>query len=180
MNKYLTPRFMFISSLILLAALTRLIPHLYNFTAIAGIALFGGAKFNNKFLSFGIPLFAMFITDAIIGFHSQMMVVYSCFAFTVLLGWMIRNRQNVLSVVSASLFSSIVFYLVTNFAVWPGNPAYAQNLSGLMTSYFAGIPFFRNELLGDLFFNTVLFGGFYIAQLRFPFLSNPDLGQVKN
>jgi formate-dependent nitrite reductase membrane component NrfD len=48
--------------------------------------------------------------------------------------------------------------LVTNFASWLNNPMYTQNFSGLLTSYIAGIPFFRNTLLGDLFYLSVLFG----------------------
>jgi hypothetical protein len=45
-----------------------------------------------------------------------------------------------------------------------------MGLNGLNLTYTMGIPFFAPTLLGDLFFNTILFGLFYIAQRRFPAL----------
>ncbi|MCB9015309.1 MAG: hypothetical protein H6541_05885 [Lentimicrobiaceae bacterium] len=48
---------------------------------------------------------------------------------------------------------------------------YTPDFSGLMQAYVVGIPFFNNGLSGDLFYNTVLFGGFYLLAQRFPILA---------
>jgi formate-dependent nitrite reductase membrane component NrfD len=48
--------------------------------------------------------------------------------------------------------------------------SYPHTFVGLMASYTAGIPFLRNQILGDLFFSSVLFGGFALLQRRFEVL----------
>jgi hypothetical protein len=68
-----------------------------------------------------------------------------------------------------SVLSSVVVFIITNFGVWAAG-GFAGSLSGLNLTYVMGIPFFGPTLLGDLFFNAVLFGTFYIAQRRTPAL----------
>lgn len=60
--------------------------------------------------------------------------------------------------------SSLVFFLVTNFAVWVFSPMYAANAAGLLKCYVAAVPFLRNMLEGDLFWGLVLFGGYWLVQ----------------
>lgn len=172
MKNIFTPRFITLSSIVLIAAIARLIPHAPNLTPIAAIALFGGANFNSKWAAFLVPLSAMFISDLFIGFHGVgMFYVYFSFALIVLIGMFISNNQSIGSVVTATVSSSFLFFAITNFAVWLGNPAFSQNFSGLMDCYFIAIPFYKNSLLGDLFYSTVLFGGFYFARVKFPALA---------
>lgn len=170
-NKKINKRFIFIISIIVFGAVMRLIPHWPNFTPIAAMALFGGAYFQKKHLAFVIPLAALFLSDMILGFHSWMIAVYVSFAIVVGIGFILRNRIKVGTVLLATLSSSIIFFIVTNFAVWIGSPFYPQNIAGLIECYVAGLPFLNNGVLGDLFFSTIFFGGFYLAQLRFPVLA---------
>jgi len=167
----LTPRFIFIISVIFVGAMFRLLPHWPNFTPIAAIALFGGTYINKKSLAFAIPIFAMLIADAFLGFHSYMLSIYLSFAIIVMIGFILRSRVKFGSVLLASVSGSVIFFLLTNFAVWLGSPIYAQTFAGLIASYTAGLPFFNNGILGDLFYNAVIFGGFYFVQLRFPALA---------
>ncbi len=113
----------------------------------------------------------MLISDCIIGFHNYLIAVYIGFAIAVGIGMILRKKTNLWTVAGASLGSSLIFFLITNFAVWLGSPFYSQDIAGLLTCYTAGIPFFNNGVLGDLFYNTVFFGGFYLAQHRFPILA---------
>jgi hypothetical protein len=170
-DKRLNPRFIFILSVVIAGALFRVIPHWPNFTPIAAMALFGGTYFSKKYLAFLIPMAALFISDMILGFHSYMIAVYLSFAVIVGFGFMLRNRVKIGSLLLASVGSSIVFFLITNFAVWIGSPFYPQNFAGLLESYTAGLPFLNNGILGDLFYNTLFFGAFYLAQQRFPVLA---------
>lgn len=171
MKKLFTPRVLFATTLIFIAVIFRIIPHLPNFTPIAAIALFGGVYIGKKYLSYFIPFLAMFISDAILGFHSTMIAVYLSFALVVTLGILIRKKTGFSSVILASLASSVLFFLITNFGAWLGGMlGYPMNFSGLMMSYTAGLPFFRNDLIGTLVFNGIFFGSFYLAQLRFPAL----------
>jgi hypothetical protein len=174
MNKSLiTPRFLVIVSVIAGAAFLRLLPHWPNFTPIAGIALFGGTYLGRKHLAFVIPFAAMLLSDFFLGFHQTMLGVYIGFALIVGLGFLLRKRVGILFVLSASVVSSLIFFLVTNFAAWQtGMMPYPMNSSGLIEAYVAGLPFLNNGLLGDLFYNSVFFGGFYLATQKFPQLAH--------
>ncbi len=170
-NKTLNPRFLFILTVIIAGAAFRLIPHWPNFTPIAAMALFGGTYFNKKYLAFLIPMAALFISDMLLGFHSYMIAVYLSFAIIVVFGMMLKTRVKIGSLLLASVSSSVLFFVITNFAVWIGSPFYPQNFAGLLESYTAGLPFLNNGVLGDLFYNTLFFGAFYLAQQRFPVLA---------
>ena len=64
--------------LIALAVALRLAPLPHNFAPIAAIAIFGGAILPQRW-ALSLPLIAMFLTDAVIGFHPLMWVVYATF-----------------------------------------------------------------------------------------------------
>ncbi|MDQ3192421.1 MAG: hypothetical protein M3Q58_12580 [Bacteroidota bacterium] len=162
-----SPRFIFISILILVAALSRLLPHPPNFTPIAGIALFAGAYLSKKF-AFIIPIAAMLIADFFIGFHGTMWAVYLCIILIAIIGMGLASRVKLINVIGSALASSVLFFIVTNFAVWLGSTYYTQDFSGLIFCYTSAIPFFNYTLAGDLFYSGVLFGGFYLATLKFP------------
>ena len=164
MNKAsLTPRFLLILSIIIAGATLRLLPHWPNFTPIAAMALFGGTYLKRKELAYIIPLVAMFLSDAIIGFHEVMVPVYASFLIIVFIGLRLRSRVNPVNVVSASLLSSLLFFLITNLASWlTGMMPYSPGFPGLVQAYIAGLPFFFNGLMGDLFFNGLFFGAFYL------------------
>lgn len=168
--KIFTPKVMVVAGIILFAAIMRLLPHYPNFTPIAAIALFGGAHLGKRFLAFFIPLFALFISDLILGFHGFMLPVYISFMLVVLLGQLMKNNVRIVPVAGAAVASATVFFLVTNFAVWLTTPYYGPGFNGLMACYTAALPFFHTSMLGDLFYSAVFFGGFYLVKLRFPLL----------
>lgn len=150
--------------LVILATVTRLIPHPYNFTAVGAVALFTGA--NLKKNNYWVPIIAMLVSDLILGFHATMPYVYGSFALIILLGHTIKNKQTVLTVPLASITASIVFFLVTNFGAWEVSMAmYPHTLNGLIECYIAGIPFFKNTLFGDLVYTTVIFSAYYYSSL---------------
>jgi hypothetical protein len=180
------PRFAAVTVLILLAALSRLLPHPPNATAMGAMALFGGAYFNNRFASLLMPLATLFVSDLILNnvvyaefnqgqfvwFYGGAAWTYGSFAAAIVLSWFLLKKVDAKNVFMASLASSVLFFAVTNFAAWqsPFMP-YAKDISGLATSYIAALPFFANSVAGDLFFCAVLFGGFALAQRRFPTLA---------
>lgn len=170
MKALFTPRFLFVVSAIAIAALSRLVPHVDNVTPVFAIALFGGATLSDKRMAFIIPLLAMFISDCIIGFHSTLIYVYVSFVLISAIGLIIRSNVKPHTVVIASLVSSTLFFLISNFGYW-AQINFAGGFAGLLKVYMDGLPFFRTPLLGDLVFNTVLFGGFYLASLKFPKLA---------
>jgi hypothetical protein len=163
-------RLLAILSAIVAAAALRLLPHPPNFTPIAAMALFGGAYLGRRGLAFIAPLAALFLSDAIIGFHSYMWATYLSMALIVLLGWAVRARITFVRVGAAAVASSVLFFLLTNFSVWLGSSVYPQTFAGLAACYVAAIPFFQNTLAGDLFYSGLLFGGFALLERLVPAL----------
>lgn len=53
-------------TLIGLAALSRLLPHPPNFTAVGAMALFGAAYLSPRWLGFAVPFAALWMSDLII------------------------------------------------------------------------------------------------------------------
>lgn len=167
----LNSRNLFIFALIVFAAVLRVTGNLpYNFTPVAAIALFGGAMFSNRVVGFIVPLAIMLISDMFIGFHSSLLAVYAAFIGIVLIGQAIRKNPTMLRAFGGALAGAVLFFLITNAASWWVLPQYTKDLSGLLNSYIAGLPFFRGTLMGDLLFTGVFFGSYKLAALRFPTL----------
>jgi len=158
-------RFSTLVAIVVLAAMARFIPHPFNFTPIAAIALFGGAYFTKRWQALFVPMAAMLLSDTILeittgwGFHSGMVIVYAAFTLVSVVGMVMLKNVNPARVVSSSLISSLIFFLITNFAfLYPESAVadqslgtYPHNFSGIVSSYIAGLPFLKNQILGDLF-----------------------------
>ena len=166
-------RLLAVTILILIGALSRLMPHPDNFTPIAAMALFGGTYLKNKKYAFLIPMTSLFLSDVLLemmgktGFHNQRLWVYGTMILITYLGFFLRGREQKQNILVASLTGSFIFFLLTNFGTWSaGYYGYTQH--GLAQCYVAAIPFFRGTLMGDLFFNVVLFGGFALVRWASP------------
>jgi len=156
-----------VASIIVVAALSRILPHPVNVTPVAAIALFAGAYLPKNGLALAIPLAAMLLADSIIGFHSTMPFVYAGMLITVGLGMLLRGRTRAPSIAGASIVSSVIFFILTNLGVWMVQDMYPHDASGLAASYVAALPFFTNSIIGDLAFTALLFGVFMFAEKRF-------------
>jgi len=180
-NQNTISRYSAVISIIAAGALFRFIPHWPNFTPVAAIALFGGAYMGRKYLAFVIPFAAMFLSDLVLGFHAYMGAVYLAFGLTVAIGFLLRGRTSIRNVAMASIGSSVLFYLITNFSAWLASPFYPDTFAGLMESYAAGlvffnngslgISFFLNEVSGTLFYSGIFFGAFAFVRQRIPALA---------
>jgi hypothetical protein len=171
-SKIFTPRFIFVSITILIAAISRLLPHIPNFTPVAAMALFGGTYLKDKRLAVIIPLLIMALSDGAMeaitgnGLHNTMIYVYISFVITSAIGILISKRITAISIITGSLVSSVLFFIITNFGVWATSGA--TDSVSLSEAYILGIPFFSYTLLGDLFYNGIFFGAFYLLQIKLP------------
>ena len=162
--------------LIILAVSTRFVPHPANFTAIGAIALFSGLYLSKK-QSLALPLIAMFISDIFIGFYSPYIMgsVYLGFTLTVLLGQYLKNKIQFGNIVLGAVAGSTIFFLLTNTAVWAFGTMYTHNLFGLFQSYYMALPFWRNEILGNLFYSGILIGGYEMIKNLAPQTSSATI-----
>lgn len=145
--------------IILFAVAIRLLPHPPNVAPIAAMALFGGVYLNKKYALI-VPLVAMFISDIFLGFYPEIIFVYGSFFLIGLIGLWLRNHKTFRNVIFASIGSSILFFLITNFGVWLMGSMYEKSFAGLLEAYIMGLPFFRNTLLGDLGYVGLFFGSY--------------------
>lgn len=157
-------RFLTLAAIILGVALFRYLPHPPNVSPIAAMALFAGATFSDRRVAFLLPFLALFIGDVLIGLHDTMLFVYLAFGFTLIVGFALRSRLHPGYIAVATLFSSVLFFLITNFGVWLTSTMYPLSSEGLLQAYLAGVPFFQNTLLGDVAYSTMLFAGYSLLQ----------------
>lgn len=145
--------------LIAIGAGFRLLPHAPNFAPVGAIALYAGALLPGRW-SFAVPVAALFASDLIIGFYEPGVVasVYGSFLLTILIGRRVGSRLNLARILAGSLSASILFFLVTNAAVWMFGHGYVRSGVGLLEAYAQALPFFRNTLLSDFFYSGVFFG----------------------
>jgi len=138
-----------IFGLVVIALLTRLLPHPPNFAPITSIALFTGFHFVNKRLALFIPLLCMFLTDLYLGVHSLMPIIYLSFVLISMLGLKAKSIS-----FGTVLTASTLFFFISNLGVWYFY--YPTNWAGLSSCFILAIPFFINSLMGDLFYTSVL------------------------
>ena len=146
-------------SFVLIAALTRLVPHPPNFAPITAMSLFAGAYFTRKQLAFIVPLLAMLISDLFLGFYTISIFVYLSFA---VITWMGQQKNRVTP--KLVLLGSVLFFLISNLGVWL--LYYPVTIDGLVTCFALAIPFFAISLLGDIFYSVMLVFGFSAASRR--------------
>lgn len=146
-----------------------------GFAPQLAMALFGGAVIRDKKWAFALPVCSLFLSDLafealnrlhvlnIPGFYEGQLVNYLLIAGITFLGMAIR-RVNVLNVALATVAAPVVYFFLSNFAVWAsGNLGYAMNASGLAACYAAALPFFKNTALHTAVFSALLFGGYAVA-----------------
>ena len=151
-------------SLIFFGILMRLLPHAPNATPITAIA-FVSSMYLGKRWSIILPCAALLLSDTIIGFYDWkiMLSVYGSFALIGCLSWICRKHRSLFPVGASLIGASLLFFLITNGAVWLFSPWYEKSISGLLYSYELGLPFLRNMLIGDLVYTITLVGIFEIA-----------------
>ncbi|GIV31366.1 MAG: hypothetical protein KatS3mg029_0717 [Saprospiraceae bacterium] len=177
MKKDLYLRWILLTVIIVLVAAFRLLPYvadfhfLYNFSPIAAMALFGAAYFRSKWMAFGIPMLALWVSNLILDnvflaeYYDGFVAVgnaevYLSFLLVGVLGFLLLKKVTPMRVAGASLGASVLFFIVSNLFVWLQGTMYPLTWEGLVACYVAAIPFFWNTLAGDLFFCALMFGAF--------------------
>jgi hypothetical protein len=164
---------------LLLAVLSRVLPHAFhtiswNFTAVGGGLLFFGSRMNARHgrptwvtaakLASAVAVLAAtdyYLTVVAYGapFRAREYVVtWLWYAAVCLIGMEILQKPTLLRVAAGVLASSTSFFLLSNFMFWIGWPEYPHTLAGLAACYAAAIPFYRNDLVSTAITAGALFG----------------------
>jgi ABC-type proline/glycine betaine transport system permease subunit len=147
--------------LIAFGFLMRIVPHVHNFAPVAAIALFSGAYLDKRIVPW-VPLAIMIASDLIIGLHGVVFYTWGSFILIGFIGMWMKERRTPANIFLATVLSAALFFIITNFGVWLA--WYPHTWEGLSSCYVRAIPFFRNTLLGNLFFALVLFGSYELAR----------------
>jgi hypothetical protein len=147
---------------VVLAVAVRFMPHPWMFTPVTGSLLFFGARGPRRQL--WIPFVLLAASDVVLTklvytypFSWDHYVTFAWYAAVLWLGTRLGAKTKWVPVVGAALASSVSFFLITNLVAWAWLDMYPKNLSGVMMSYAAGLPFFRHALTGDLIFTVAMF-----------------------
>ncbi|TCD04213.1 hypothetical protein EZ449_18060 [Pedobacter frigidisoli] len=152
-----------------------------NFSSIGAVALFGGAYFKDNIKAFAFPLLSLFLSDFILattifkeysnGFlYEGWYWTYLAFALMVLVGRLLLNKINAVSLLSSTLSIVFIHWVVTDFGVWFKNPSYTQDFAGFWLCLERAIPFEIRFLEGTIIYGAILFGAFEILKAKFPAL----------
>jgi hypothetical protein len=140
------------------------LPHAWHFTPLAASLLFFGARGSRR--QMWIPLVLLAGTDVILtkymyAYHvsPEQLLIWAWYAAILWLGTNLHEKSGFWRVVGAAVTSSVSFFLISNLAAWIAQPEmYPRTFGGLLMSYTAGIPFYRNTAVSDLFFSLAMFG----------------------
>jgi len=150
--------------LVLLGALSRLIPHPPNFVALGALALYSGARLPRRW-AWAVPLAAMALSDVFLDLPSgrpaislMRVTIYATFAAIVLAGRALSPGAGVARLAALSVGASVFFFATSNFAEWIVDAKYPKTPAGLALCFVAAIPFFPATLAADLLGTASLFG----------------------
>ncbi len=146
-----------IVSLIGIGIAGRLLPHMPNATPITAISVAAG-RYVGKAWAISVPIAAMLLSDLVIGLYDWKILlnVYISFALIGVMNMMTKRYRKIAPTGFMLIASALLFFLVTNFAVWVFSPWYAKSVSGLLYAYELGLPFLRNMLAGDIIYTAIL------------------------
>lgn len=148
---------------VVFAIAVRFMPHPLAFTPVAAALLYFGARGSRR--QMWVPFVLLAAADVVLTkivyaypFSWDHFVTWAWYAAILWLGSNLRANARWLRISVAAVASSVSFFVVSNFAVWACWNMYPKTLSGLMTCYTIGLPYFRRALEGDLLFTAAMFG----------------------
>lgn len=159
---------------LLLAALSRFLPHAMhgvgiNFTAVgAGLLFFGSRRPRWQAV---IAMAVMALTDVCLTKFvyqypftaSHYFITWAWYGLVCLAGSELLRKTSFLRVAAGVLASATSFYILSDLAVWIFSSMYPHTAAGLGACYVAALPFYWNDLASTAIFSGVLFGAPVLA-----------------
>jgi hypothetical protein len=167
--------------LIVAGVASRLLWHPENLTAVGAAALFGGMFFRRWHIALAIPLLTLLASDLVLSvawaggdvsnWNFMSLPHYVLFGLTALAGLAMQHRPSQWRMIGFTLATTVVYFFVSNLTEWfsphSGIRLYPLTAAGLVECYVAGLPFARNQLIGNLLYGVLLLGAWQLAARRF-------------
>lgn len=146
--------------LILLAILFRTVWHPGENIEFVTTATLIASLYLGKKWAVLVPLITLLISDVIIGNTIIFLFTWSAYLSIGMVSYYgyrlkkIKSLPKIFTSIGLAVSGSLWFFFWTNFGVWllDTHHMYEKNITGLLKSYLMGIPFLRNNLIGNLFF----------------------------
>ena len=154
-------------SVVVACIVLRLLPHAPNIAPMTAFALFAGYVFTWR-RGLVMVLIANLVTDFFIGFYDWriMAAVYGSYALIAFMGGVAGSGKSAVRAVGATWAGALIFFFITNGAVWVFSTWYAKTFTGLLSAYVNGLPFLRNSLLGDMGYGALFYVGYVLYLAR--------------
>jgi hypothetical protein len=154
---------------LLLAALSRLLPHMMhgvgiNITAVGAGLLFFGSRRPRWQAAIAMAIMALtdvYLTKVVYGFPfhiSGYLVTWAWYGALCLIASGLLRKVTVLRVVAGVFVSATGFYVLVDFALWAMGNMYPHTLAGLGACYVAALPFYGNDLVCTAALSAAIFG----------------------
>jgi hypothetical protein len=154
---------------LLLAALSRLLPHMmhgtgFNLTAVGAGLLFFGSRRPRWQAAIAMAVMALtdvYLTKFVYGypFHiSGYLVTWAWWGALCLISSGLLRKVSVLRVAAGVFVSATGFFVIVDFALWAMGNMYPHTLAGLGACYIAALPFYGNDLVSTALMSAVFFG----------------------
>src|SRR5450432_3600743 len=148
---------------IVLAVGLRFVSKPIAFTSVSAALLFFGARASRKNAWIAWVLCAgadVVLTRLVYSYPLtwDQLFTWAWYGIALGLGMLLRKTNSPVRIGATSLLCSVIFFVVSNFAVWASyRTLYAATLQGLINCYVAAVPFFRHSLSADMVFTAIFF-----------------------
>lgn len=159
-------------AVLLIAVLSRVLPHLLHLTganvtmAGAGLLFFGSRLTPRTRWMTLLAIAAYAATDYWLTVYAYGFP-FKISAYLVTWAWygavclgasaLLHRRRPITRIAAAAVASSTGFFLLSNGMVWLRGNMYDHTAAGLLRCYQAGLPFYRNDLASTLVFTATFF-----------------------
>jgi hypothetical protein len=145
-------------ALIAFVIITRLLPHISNFTPIFAIGIFAAYTFKNRWISILLPISAMFLSDIFLGFYSEIWAVYTSMAIAHFTNYKFAQSNKAKNIAISSFVAPTIFFILSNLAVFAS--WYPHTIVGLSECYISALPFYGATLVSTFAFSFLIWGVF--------------------
>lgn len=160
--------------MLVFASVFRVANFIPNVAPLTAMALFAGAYYGRTTWAFILPLVARLVSDVLVNtlvynmafdgasfFSPDMLLIYACYPLFTLVGNWVGLNRNVGKTIAGSTLATVLFFVISNYAVWQFGTMYPATAAGLTTCYTLALPFYQYTFLGDLAFTALFFGSYY-------------------
>src|SRR5262245_65864431 len=155
-----------VAFLIGLNVATRLLPHVPGVLPVAASGLFAARVLRTPALALVVPLLGMALSDMALPGDDWRIALVGFIAISIpaVAGIFTRRWHGILPVATTMVACSLLFFLLSNGAVWAFSGMYPLTWPGMTQCYIAALPLHGQAVLGVLFWEAVLYGGSWVVR----------------